>query len=334
MTVAAAPTVERPDLAGYPAFLRPRVAAPNVYYAGFWVRVGINAVDAVIQGLLYLVVDYVAQLVAGIVGNIAHVGSDQVTFWTSIVSVTAVFLYYNVVLVARRGRTPGMRLGSLRIVRDADLTSVPERRSLYARGALFIAFTVLLPLRIVDALVIVFDPRKRSLHDILTGTVVVRRPPAPPKLASMLCTVCGDPVDEGTLCPKHGGTMGLTITLTGHTVSLQIAAGLLAAISLVAIVVGLVLLVTGHLLGLAAIVVGALLLRTTMSITQLRNWARWVGSAAGVLVAVLLLVAAASQLSSSRTAAGFLVAGALVGALITGCLWTPETHRSFQRIPG
>jgi uncharacterized RDD family membrane protein YckC len=336
VTAVAAPVavLDTPDLAGYPTFLRPRVAAPSVYYAGFWVRVGINLVDAAIQAILYLVVNYVAQLVSGIITAVAHLPSDVVTFWTSIVSAVAVVLYYNLVLVARRGGTPGMRFGSLRIVRDSDLTVPPDRRTLYLRGVIYLAFTAVTPLRIIDALAIVFDQRKRSLHDVLTGTAVLRRAPPPQKLASLLCTVCGRPVDEGTLCPKHGGSMGLAITLSGHTVSLQVGASLLAVVAIVGIIVGAVMLVTSRPIGVIGIVVGVVLLRTTMSLTQLRNWARWVGSGAGIVIAVAMVGLAATQFSSSTSAGGFLLAGAAVGALITACLWTPETHRSFRRIPG
>ncbi len=336
MTAVAAPVavLDTPDLVGYPQFLRPRIAAPSVYYAGFWVRVGINAVDAILQALLYLVVAYVAQLVTGIITAVAHLPSDAVTFWTSVTAAIAVVVYYNLVPVARRAGTPGMRLGAMRIVLDADITKRPTKRTLYLRGLWYLIFTVIIPLRIVDGIFMAVDARKRSLHDILAGTVVVRRAPAPPKLASMFCTVCGRPVDEGTLCPKHGGSMGLAITLTGHTISLQIAASLLAAVAVVGFVVGVVMLVTSRPIGAIGIVVAALLLRTTMSLTQLRNWGRWVGTAAGIVIAVGLIGAAVTQISNSAVAAGFLFAGAAVGALIAACLWTPETHRSFRRIPG
>jgi uncharacterized RDD family membrane protein YckC len=336
MTAVATPVeiLDTPDLTGYPRFLRPRVAAPSVYYAGFWVRVGVNLVDAVLQALLYLIVDYVAQLATGIVTAIAKLPSDVVTLWTSIASAAVVVIYYNLVPVARHAASPGMRLTSLRIVQDADLTMTPTQRTLHVGGVWYLLFSAIPPLRIVDALFVAFDPRKRSLHDILAGTAVVRKAPAPQKLASLLCTVCGRPVDEGTLCPKHGGSMGLTITLTGHTVSLQIAAGLLATVAVVSVVVGVVMLVSARPLGAVVLVIGGLLLRVTMSLTQLRSWARWAGTAAGVAIAVAMAVGAVAEVSHSTTAAGFLFAGTGVGALIAACLWTPETHRSFRRMAG
>lgn len=337
MTAVAAPAavLDAPDLAGYPTFLRPRVAAPGAYYAGFWVRVGVNIVDAAFQGILYLAVDYVAQLVSGIIGGVAHLASDAVTFWTSIVSALAVVLYYNLLVVARRSATPGMRLVAMRIVSDSDIAVIPERRTIYARGLLYLAFSLVSPLRIVDSLFIVFDPRKRSLHDLVVGTAVVRRAPPPPKLASLLCTVCSEPVDEGELCPKHGGSMGLALTLSGHTISLQVAASLLAVVALVAIIIGVIMLVSSrNPIGAIGIVIGALLLRTTMSLTQLRNWARLAGSVAGIVIMLALIAFGALELSKSTSAGGFLFAGAAVGVIITACLWTPETHRAFRRIPG
>ncbi len=335
MAVAAPATVlDTPDLAGYPSFLRPRVAAPNVYYAGFWIRLGVNVVDAAFQAILYLVVSYVANAISGIIGGILHLDSTRVTFWTSVAAALAVVLYYNLVLVARRASSPAMRLASLRIVSSSDITGVPERRTLYLRGLVYLVFSAVSPLRIIDALVIVFDPRKRSLHDLMVGTAVVRRAPSTPRLGSLLCTVCGKPVDEGTLCPKHGGSIGLALTLTGHTVSLQIAASLLALAGAAGVVVGLVMLAGRHPPGLIGVAVGVALVRTTMSLTQLRTWARWTGTAAAIVIAVALGALGAEQLGGSRSAGGFLFAGAAIGILIAACLWTPQTHRSFRRIPG
>ncbi len=334
MAVATRPApLDVPDLAGYPAFLRPRVAAPGVYYAGFWVRLGVNVVDAAFQAILYLIVSYVANVVSGIIAGIFHLNSSTVTAWTSAVSALAVILYYNLVLVARRGSTPAMSIASLRIVRHDDNAAVPDRRTLYLRGVIYLVFSAISPLRLVDALVIVFDAHKRSLHDLMVGTAVVRRAPSAPKVTSLLCTVCGRPVDEGTLCPKHGGSMGLALTLSGHTISLQIAASLLGVVGAVGIIVGIVLLIGKQPLGVIGIVVGLVLLRTTMALTQLRPWARWAGTVTGLLITVALLILGGAKLGGSRSAGGFLLAGAAVGLLIVGCLWTPQTHRSFRRIP-
>ena len=143
MTAVAVPSaevLETPDLAGYPAFLRPRVAAPGVYFAGFWVRLGVNLVDTAIQALLYLVVSYVLQLVAGVIAGIGHLDSDTVSRVTSILSVIAVFVYYSTIVVARNAATPGMRFCSMRIVRDSDITVAPDRRTLLIRGAIWIGF--------------------------------------------------------------------------------------------------------------------------------------------------------------------------------------------------
>ncbi len=336
MSAVAAPPVaalDVPELTGYPRFLRPRVAVPGVYYAGFWVRVGVNLVDAVIQALLYLIVSYVAQIIVGLVAAIAQFDSNAANTWVSLVSVAGVFLYYNTVLVARHAATPGMRFCSLRIVRADDIAQAPDGRTLYLRGVIWIVFSLTGILRILDALYIIVDPRKRSVHDLMVGTTVVRKAPTPPKLASLLCEVCGRPVDEGTLCPKHGGSLGLTLTLSGHTVSLQIAASLLAVVAIAAFLVGIVLLFTSLLVGAVLIVVGGALLRITMAMTQLRSWARWVGTATGLVIALASVAYGVALIAGSNSAGGFLFAGAAVGALIVGCLWTPETYRSFRRIP-
>ena len=336
MTAVATPpatVLDSPELAGYPAFLRPHVAAPGVYYAGFWVRVGVNLIDTVIQALLYLVVSYVIQIIVTIASAIAHFDSNVANTGTTIASVAIVFLYYNTVVVARRGATPGMRFCAMRIVRADDITATPAKSALYLRGVIWIVFSAVGILRILDALYIVTDNRRRSVHDVMVGTAVVRRAPTPPKLASILCEVCGRPVDEGTLCPRHGGSLGLTLTLTGHTVSLQVAASLLAITAAAAVVAGVAILFSSLLVGAALMVAGLVLLRVTMAVTQLRSWARWVGTVIGVAIAISATAYGTALLIGSTSAGGFVLAGAAVGALITGCLWTPETHRSFRRIP-
>jgi uncharacterized RDD family membrane protein YckC len=334
-TAVAAPAakLDAPDLEGYPKFLRPAVAAPGVYYAGFWVRLGVNLIDSAIQALIYLIVSYVVSALVGIVAAIAHFDSNSASTPVAIASLLAVYVYYNTVLVARHAASPGMRLCSMRIVRDADITTAPDRRTLHMRGILWILFSVTGFLRVIDALFIVFDARKRSLHDLIVGTAVVRKAPTPPKLASLLCSVCGRPVDEGTLCPRHGGSVGLTITLSGHTVSLQVAASVLALVGVVGVIVGIVAMIGGHVVGAAAIVAGLALLRITMALTQLRSWARWVGFGVALLIALGGAAAGLIALLRSNSAGGFLLAGGAVGALVAGCLWTPETYRSFRRVP-
>lgn len=339
MTALAAPrasvsVLDAPDLARYPRVLRPRVAAPGVYYAGFWVRLGVNLVDSVLMALLYLVVNYVVQLVVGIIAGVAHFDSNAANGAVSLVCAVGVYVYYSTIVVARHSATPGMRFAGLRIVRADDITQAPERGTLIARGLIWTLFTATVVLRVIDALVIVVDERKRSLHDRMVGTAVVRRAPAPPRIASLLCDVCGRPVVEGNLCPKHGGSVGLAITLSGHTVSLQIAASLLGVIAVAALIVGIVFLFTaGLVVGIAGILVGIALLRVTTSLSQLREWARLTSSAIGLLIAIAAAGYGLVLLTGGHGTGGYLLAGAAVGALITGALWTPETYRSFRRVP-
>ena len=71
----------------------------------------------------------------------------------------------------RGGRTPGMRLFRLRVVRDRDGGPLSRREALLRTIGLFFVSPVVLYLGFAWALV---DRRRRTWHDLLAGTVVIR----------------------------------------------------------------------------------------------------------------------------------------------------------------
>lgn len=328
--VAVPPSPDATTFPGYPRFLQPRIAAAGLYYAGFWLRCGIGLMDVLTQSVLYAALNYVVQLVLGIAAGIAHFDADGLSMPISIGCALLVVLVYNLVLVPGAGASLGMRIVGARIVLQGDVTARPSAGRLRGRGVLWVLATILAPLALVDVVAIALDLRKRALHDLATGTVLVRRAPPPPRLPPLQCSVCGRAVQEGTLCGRHGGTTGITIALRGRPVALQTAAALLALAAVAAIIAGLVLLLSGSVPGVAGPAVGILLLWVTMALTQMEAWARLVASLTAVLVAAAALVAGLLLfLGGDRTGAYILVL-VPVSIVITAALWSPQTHRAFM----
>ena len=73
---------------------------------------------------------------------------------------------------ARGGQTPGMRPFRLWVVRDADGTAVSWRTAVLRMIALYFVSAVLY----LGYIWVFIDKRRRSWHDLVAGTVVIRRP--------------------------------------------------------------------------------------------------------------------------------------------------------------
>jgi uncharacterized RDD family membrane protein YckC len=76
---------------------------------------------------------------------------------------------YFVVFWSTNGQTPGSRLMQIRVCRADDGTVIAPRRALLRLACLTLAALPLL----LGFLPILFDARRRGLHDMLAGTVVV-----------------------------------------------------------------------------------------------------------------------------------------------------------------
>jgi uncharacterized RDD family membrane protein YckC len=90
---------------------------------------------------------------------------------SSMGGIVAVLMFlYHTCSVALAGRTPGMRFFSLHAV-DADTARVPTTGQCVRRAFFYIVSLAAFGLGIVYA---IFDAERRTAHDLLSGTVVVR----------------------------------------------------------------------------------------------------------------------------------------------------------------
>jgi len=156
----------------------PRGPAPDVEFAPH----GARLVAYLVDGAIVIAVAVILLLVVGAVfiggtsmstdGETLLVGPGAVLATVLLmVGVLFLVLLYFPVFWARGGQTPGMWLFGLRIVRDLDGgrigwgTAFLRMLGLYASSSVFY----------LGFIWILVDKRRRGFHDLIAGTVVVKR---------------------------------------------------------------------------------------------------------------------------------------------------------------
>ena len=142
----------------------PRPAAPE--YEGLVTRAIAFAVDAAIIDLIALVVGVGVGLALSILSISDNLQTVLLACGAAAFAVWSVA--YFAVFWSTTGQTPGNRLMHIRVC-DGDGTVLSPRRSLLRFGALLLAA---LPL-FAGFLPILVDDRRRGVHDMLAGTIVV-----------------------------------------------------------------------------------------------------------------------------------------------------------------
>lgn len=154
--------------ASTPRDLSTPAAAPG--YAGLVSRAVALAIDAaVVQGTL-LVIAALLALVGSLAGGVQLESLGQVIAAAGWLLATA---GYFVIGWSVTGQTLGMRAMELRVMTALGLTPTLTRSSV---RVLWLGLCIL-PL-FAGFLPVLFDQRRRGLHDMVSGTVVVHAPPA------------------------------------------------------------------------------------------------------------------------------------------------------------
>lgn len=136
-------------------------------------RVAASLVDLALCALLAG-----AFLVFGIVLGVLTLGLG----FGLLVLLPAIPVLYNWLFVAWHSATPGQRLLGLAVRRDGDLGQPEGIQALV--WALGFALTLMLTGGLLWLLVVLVTTRKRALHDIVSGLVVVRAEALTPPAAS------------------------------------------------------------------------------------------------------------------------------------------------------
>lgn len=130
------------------------VAGPVVQYGGFWIRFVAVLIDGIVLG--------VAQ---GIVQ--ALTGNDQAI--TSLFGLVSGFLYYSLLHSSEWQATLGKKALGLKV------TDLEGRRITFGKAAArYFASLLSAIILLIGYIMAAFDDRKRTLHDRLVGTYVVK----------------------------------------------------------------------------------------------------------------------------------------------------------------
>jgi uncharacterized RDD family membrane protein YckC len=141
------------------------LARTNIQYAGFWVRY----VAAVLDNLVLALAIVIAALLA-----VLAWGEDVLdAWWLNGLTVVATWLYFAVLESGPRCAGYGKRAFNLQVLTAGDLTRIGFLR---ATGR-WLGRTLSGLVFLLGYLIQPFTPRKRALHDFLSGTVVVVRAP-------------------------------------------------------------------------------------------------------------------------------------------------------------
>jgi uncharacterized RDD family membrane protein YckC len=147
--------------------LLPKVAEPEVTYddrAPRTKRLAAAVIDLVVVALIC------APFAAAIELTISNWGDPRVWGSMAAIAATAMFLYHTCAL-ALAGRTAGMALCSLHAV-DARKACVPTTGQCARRALVYMLSLATLGLGLLYSL---FDAEGRTAHDILSGTIIVRK---------------------------------------------------------------------------------------------------------------------------------------------------------------
>lgn len=144
----------------------PPDAGPStgIRFGGFWIRFAAYVVDSLILALIGI-------LLGVAVGVLSGTSLDAAQGVLSLISLI-VSVGYFVWFWARSGSTPGMSLLGLQVVRDADGGRISWVRA-FLRYVGFLISTFVL---FIGLIWVAFDRRKRGWHDLIAGTVVIRKP--------------------------------------------------------------------------------------------------------------------------------------------------------------
>jgi uncharacterized RDD family membrane protein YckC len=143
------------------------LALGNIQYAGFWVRYAAATLDNLTLGFVLVAL---LLLVGAFTGMRALLEAD---LWVNGALIVADWLYFAVLESGPRCAGYGKRAFNLQVRTADDLT----RSGFLRASARWLGRYVSAVLLLLGYLIQPFTPRKRALHDFLSGTVVVVQAP-------------------------------------------------------------------------------------------------------------------------------------------------------------
>jgi len=145
--------------------------APGYAFGGFGERLIAYIIDIIITGLAVTLVVVVGGIVlgAGAASNSGFLaGTGLVILVFALVVIPLAYFPY---FWARDGQTPGMRMLGLMVVRDVDGGPISGGQAILRLIGYWVSGAVLY----LGYIWIFIDKRRRGWHDLIAGTVVVKR---------------------------------------------------------------------------------------------------------------------------------------------------------------
>jgi uncharacterized RDD family membrane protein YckC len=147
----------------------------TVRYAGFWVRLAAVVVDVSVMFAAALVLGIIAGAIAFFLGlRLPDTRSALGETLLTGVAVAVIWLYFAFLESSPHGATIGKQVFYLQVLTARGHHRISFLRAAWRWAARWLSWAVFL----LGYLMQPFTPRKRALHDLLSGTVVVALAPA------------------------------------------------------------------------------------------------------------------------------------------------------------
>ncbi len=145
--------------------LREGLAIDGLFtYTGFWWRVLAKIIDGIFQQIVLTLFNMLAGFTVG-----KMIGSEKLAIILALVGMV-ITLAMNTFFIGRFATTPGKAALKMKIVRP-DGSPVTYARALGRNLAEFLSGALLG----IGYLIAAFDPQRRTLHDRIAGTVVIKK---------------------------------------------------------------------------------------------------------------------------------------------------------------
>ncbi|WP_163103352.1 RDD family protein [Peribacillus alkalitolerans] len=153
-------------------------------YAGFWIRFGAYLIDSIIVGIIMAIISSIAAI--AIIGNSIDLalfldpeyipsGSEIGAFVAAyaviiIIGLIISVLYYAVMQSSKWQATIGKKLLGLKVT-DVHGNRIGFGRSI---GRLLV-YSFLSPIFMIGFIIAAFTEKKQALHDLIAGTLVIKK---------------------------------------------------------------------------------------------------------------------------------------------------------------
>ena len=167
MTEQQAPAWQAPD--------QPTGPAPGLAFAPHGPRLLAYLIDVLIVGAVVALLAIALAIPMAAIAGAAPVETMSAPMWLFVslivISALAVSFGYFPWFWARSGSTPGMRMTGLKVVRDTDGGSLSAGQALLRLVGYWISAAVMY----LGFAWILIDERRRGWHDLIAGTVVIKK---------------------------------------------------------------------------------------------------------------------------------------------------------------